>query len=56
MRSLSILRLGNNAGIGGPIPVEFGGIELLQILDVHNLQLSGEIPVSLSQCRFLLEL
>ncbi|WOL07502.1 hypothetical protein Cni_G16244 [Canna indica] len=56
LKSLSVLRLGNNAGIEGSIPAEFGGIELLQILDIQNLQLSGEIPITLSQCQFLLEL
>jgi hypothetical protein len=56
LRSLSVLRLAGNPGISGPIPAELGGIEMLVTLDLAGLALTGEIPGSLSQCRFLLEL
>ncbi|OEL37621.1 putative LRR receptor-like serine/threonine-protein kinase [Dichanthelium oligosanthes] len=56
LRSLSVLRLADNAGISGSIPAELGGIEMLVTLDLAGLALTGEIPGSLSQCQFLLEL
>ncbi|KAF3329137.1 putative LRR receptor-like serine/threonine-protein kinase [Carex littledalei] len=56
LKSLSVLRLSENADITGQIPAELGGIDLLQVLDLGNLDLSGDIPGTLSQCRFLLEL
>lgn len=56
LRSLSVLRLAGNAGIAGSIPAELGGIEMLVTLDLAGLALIGDIPVSLSQCQFLLEL
>ncbi|KAF3321295.1 putative LRR receptor-like serine/threonine-protein kinase [Carex littledalei] len=56
LKSLSVLRLSENAEITGQIPAELGGIDLLQVLDLGNLDLSGDIPGTISQCRFLLEL
>lgn len=56
LRSLSVLRFAGNAGIAGSIPAELGGIEMLVTLDLAGLALIGDIPVSLSQCQFLLEL
>jgi hypothetical protein len=50
-----VFKLGNNS-IKGTIPREFGSIELLLLLDLHNLNLAGEIPKDISNCRFLREL
>jgi hypothetical protein len=38
------------------IPEGFGNIELLELLDLSNLNLTGEIPVDVTNCKFLLEL
>lgn len=55
LKRLSVIKLGKNSIIY-EIPEDFGSIELLQVLDLHNLDLNGVIPDSLSSCRFLLEL
>lgn len=51
-----MLRLAGNTGMTGSIPAELGGIEMLVTLDLAGLMLTGDIPVSLSKCQFLLEL
>lgn len=56
LRSLSVLRLAGNPEISGSIPAELGGIEMLVTLDLAGLNLTGEVPGSLSQCKFLLEM
>ncbi|XP_028073798.1 probable LRR receptor-like serine/threonine-protein kinase At1g12460 isoform X4 [Camellia sinensis] len=54
LKRLLVFRLGNNS-VDGTVPAGFGSIELLEVLDLHNLKLVGNIPEEISNCKFLLQ-
>ncbi|KAI8001961.1 putative LRR receptor-like serine/threonine-protein kinase [Camellia lanceoleosa] len=53
LKRLLVFRLGNNT-VDGTVPAGFESIELLEVLDLHNLKLVGNIPEEISNCKFLL--
>ncbi|KAI8018842.1 putative LRR receptor-like serine/threonine-protein kinase [Camellia lanceoleosa] len=55
LKRLLVFRMGNNS-VDGTVPVGFGSIELLEVLDLHNPKLVGNIPEEISNCKFLLQL